>query len=375
MKLYYVANTRMPNEWAHGIQIAKMCEAFVREGIEVTLVVPRRAGIKASLKEFYGLSVPIEIVRLPVFDRYRSGSFWYRVSSISFMLASVAYLWWKKIRGEQFILYTVDLDSYSSSQLALVPAPLYSEMHGGKEAAPLTALLFRRVRGIIATTPITMNELEERFPRSTARYTVEPNGVDVEAFTPVPKLEARATLGLPADERIVVYSGRMFGWKGLEILRDAAAKTPGVRWYIVGGTKEEYQKTTGPSDIPDSMIFMGSQPHAQIPLWLSAADALIVLGTKRDTQSYYWTSPMKLFEYLLSERPIVAADTPAIRSVVSAREVLFYEPDSAESMAEQIERAFAGGETVQARTDAARTLGTNFSWEGRARRIRQFMGI
>lgn len=373
MKLYYVANTRMPNEWAHGIQIAKMCEAFVREGIEVTLVVPRRAGTRASLKEFYGLSVPVGVVRLPVFDRYRSGSFWYRVSSISFMLASFAYLWWKKIIGERFILYTVDLDSYSSSHLTLIPAPLYSEMHGGKEVTFFTKLLFRGVRGIIATTPITMNELKERFPRSTARYTVEPNGVDVEAFAAVPKAEARRALGLQNDQRIVVYSGRMFGWKGLEILRDAAAKTQDAQWYIVGGTKEEYERTTGLIDIPDSMVFLGSQPHAQIPLWLSAADALIVLGTKRDTQSYYWTSPMKLFEYFLSERPIIAADTPAIRSVVSQREVLFYEPDSAKSMAEQIERALAGGEG--SRTVAARALGETFSWEGRAKRIRQFMGI
>ena len=42
MKIYYVANARMPTEKAHGIQIAKMCEALIEAGAKVELIVPRR---------------------------------------------------------------------------------------------------------------------------------------------------------------------------------------------------------------------------------------------------------------------------------------------------------------------------------------------
>ncbi len=42
MRIYYVANARIPTEKAHGIQIMSMCEAFASLGHEVTLVVPKR---------------------------------------------------------------------------------------------------------------------------------------------------------------------------------------------------------------------------------------------------------------------------------------------------------------------------------------------
>jgi glycosyltransferase involved in cell wall biosynthesis len=375
MKLYYVATTRMPNERAHGIQIAKMCEAFIEQGLDLTLVVPERSGPTTSLQEFYGLRVPVPIVRLPTLDGYRLGSFWYRVSAVTFMVSYLVYLWGKRLAGEQFVLYTVDLDNYSSSLLALVGAPLYSEMHGGKENTPMQRLLFRHARGIIATNPITKRELEERFKFTPARFTVEPNGVEVAAFHPGDKKEAREHLGLPIDARIILYTGRLLDWKGLDILADTAALTASdVRWYIVGGTKEEYLRTTGRMQVPASMHFVGGRPHSEIPLWLAASDALVVLGTRHDTQSYYWTSPMKLFEYLLAARPIVASGTPAIRSIVDETAVLFYEPDDAKSMAARIKEALMGGTRIEAMTEAALRRGQAYAWSARAERIRRFLG-
>lgn len=44
-ELLYIANYRMPTERTHGLQVAKMCEAFAAEGIDVTLLVPRRGEV------------------------------------------------------------------------------------------------------------------------------------------------------------------------------------------------------------------------------------------------------------------------------------------------------------------------------------------
>ncbi|HEV8666352.1 MAG TPA: hypothetical protein VN665_00695, partial [Candidatus Paceibacterota bacterium] len=64
MKIYYVANARMPTEKAHGIQIAKMCEAFIESGIDLTLVVPSRKTTPESVQEFYNLRTPVAVQRL-----------------------------------------------------------------------------------------------------------------------------------------------------------------------------------------------------------------------------------------------------------------------------------------------------------------------
>ncbi|MBU1255755.1 hypothetical protein KKH35_02700 [Patescibacteria group bacterium] len=42
MKIIYITNMRMPTEKAHGIQIMKMCEAFVKNRAEVELIVAKR---------------------------------------------------------------------------------------------------------------------------------------------------------------------------------------------------------------------------------------------------------------------------------------------------------------------------------------------
>jgi|CXWL01.1.fsa_nt_gi glycosyltransferase involved in cell wall biosynthesis len=372
MKLYYVANVRMPTEKAHGIQIAKMCEAFIESGVEVALVVPQRATDQRSLREYYGLRVEVPLVRLPALDWYGWGRFGYVIASLSFMAAYLAFLLQKKRVGEYFVLYTVDLDTFSSSALAFLRRPIFSEMHDVKCSSVAERMLFKKVQGIIAINKIIVEELQKNFPRSRARYLVEPNGVDLAAFPKIEKGAARTQLGLPQDAHIVLYAGRFFEWKGLEILPKAALVTPAVRFQIVGGDKEDFKKLVK-EPLPANFFFAGSRPFNEMPLWYAAADALIVLGTKRDAQSYRYTSPMKLFEYLATGRPIIASGTPAIREIVSENEVFFYEPDNAQDLGRAVQYTIAHGTELVSRTAAAQRLAAASSWRARAGRIIWFI--
>ncbi len=368
-KIYYVANARMPTEKAHGIQIAKMCEAFIEASADLTLVVPDRATDPRSLKEFYGLRLDVPIVRLPALNWYNGGRIGYRLASWSFMRSSLAFLRERLRAGERFVLYTVDLDDFSSSHLVRISMPLFSEMHGGKRPIRPMRRLFSRARGIITINGLIRDELRNTFPHSRAEYLVEPNGVDAAAFSPMEKSEARRMLGIPAEERLALYTGRFFDWKGLEIISAAAGEAPEVSWRLVGGTTEEY-KALVPGEVPQNIRFEGERPHQEIRAWLSAADVLVVLGTKRDKQSYYYTSPMKLFEYLCVGRPIVASSTPAMKQIVNEREVFFYEPDDARDLAEKVRYTL----THQSeRANAARALAKRHSWKERARRILSFI--
>jgi hypothetical protein len=111
MKVYYIANVRMPSEKAYGIQLAKMCEAFILHDLDLTLVVPNRGA--GSLKSFYRLRVEVPMVILPsiVLKRYERLGF--VLMGVSFMLSYKIFLLWKKFKGEKFVLYTADMDSFS----------------------------------------------------------------------------------------------------------------------------------------------------------------------------------------------------------------------------------------------------------------------
>lgn len=371
MKLYYVANFYMPFDKAYGIQLAKMCEALIEEGADLTLVVPSR-GPQTSLREFYGLRVDIPTIWLPTLNLAEYERFGYFCMSLSFSVSYLVFLLYKRLTGEHFVLYTIDADNYSSSALALVPAPIFSEMHGGKPGTLAMRLLFSRIRGIIAINRIIIEDLKAVFPRARARYIAEPNGVDLAMFAPKDKGQARAALGLPSDAKIVLYAGRFYSWKGLEIIPRAAALTPEIRWQIVGDTREKFASVVK-EPLSPNVYFAGSRPYSEMPLWNAVSDAVLVLGTKRNEQSYRWTSPMKLFEHMAAGRPILASNTPAISGAVSGSEALLYEPDNAKDLADKARQAVAGGDTIDRLVSGATQAARRLAWNERAKRVLHFI--
>ena len=144
--------------------------------------------------------------------------------------------------------------------------------------------------------------------------------------------------------------------------------------YIVVGTREEFVSISQKTKLPSNFVFTGEKPYTEIPLWLSAADALLVLGTKHDTQSYYYTSPMKVFEYLAMRRPIIASKTPAIEDIVSDKEVIFYEPDNYIDLAEKITFSVSYHKSIDNKIIAAITRVKDFTWQKRAKDIIDFIG-
>jgi glycosyltransferase involved in cell wall biosynthesis len=368
-----VANARMPTEKAHGIQIAKMCEAFIMQGIDVVLIVPRRKTHAQTLKDFYGLSCDIPLLRLPALDLYAFGRFGFVVSSLSFIASYLMYLGWHVVRGEKFLLYTVDMDTFSGTLLPIFGRPVVSEVHNALPKSIALEYFFKRARGVVAINAHIKEELMRTFALPPERIAIEPNGVDIKAFEKsVSKEEARAALALPSGP-IVLYLGRFYVWKGLDILADAFKDTTDVACYVVGGTSDAFMQIIGRSALPTALHIMGEVRPQEVPLWLAAADVLLVLGTAHNESSYRYTAPMKVFEYMAARRPIVASATPALLDIVGKKEALWYEPDDARDLIAKVRQSVSSSHLVQ--VDAAYRHAERQSWPARAKRILEFLAI
>ncbi len=111
MKLYYLANARIPTEKAHGIQIMKMCEAFAYKGIKVELVLPKRKNLafkKINPYNYYGVKKNFKIKKLPCWDlvnKFSPFGLWLEI--FSFSLVSFFYLFFKK----SDLIYSRDINS------------------------------------------------------------------------------------------------------------------------------------------------------------------------------------------------------------------------------------------------------------------------
>lgn len=344
-KIYFVVNARLPSQKAYGIHIAKMCEAFIEAGYDLSLVVPARAAA-GSLKEAYGLRVDIPVVRMHslVLERYERLGFF--LMGVSFMLMSLWYLWRKKLKGETFLIYCVDMDTFSHTLLPLAGTTI-AEFHSPKRSTALSKFFFRRAH-VLATNPLIGGALEKTF--NLKQIPIEPNGVD-ESFFNLP-----SALG-----RRAVYVGRLYAWKGLEILPQAAKLLPDVEVRVVGGSKEEFQKVFGDAQ----GLQFAEVPFAEVKNELAAASVLLLTGTAKNQDSNRYTAPMKVFEYLATGKPVVASATDALKSILPAGLVRFCPPDNAQALADAIEAAFLDVGDSAARIAFAR----QHTWSVRAARI------
>ena len=372
-KIYYIANARMPTEKAHGIQIAKMCEALIEAGTDVELVVPKRRTDERTLKDFYGLRVEIPVTRLGVMDWYDKGRIGFWISSGFFMFAYGRYLGRARPHAAGVMLWAIDIDQFSFALVPLLGVPYVAEIHDAKSWSAPFALFFRRAGGIVVINRLIKEKISAAFGIRPEKIAVCPNGIDLKMFSgDIPREDARERLGLPREKTIALYAGQFYSWKGLGIMRDAAALLPDVDFYFVGGGADDYRAASGRAPMPN-MRFAGYRPYEDMPQWLAAADVLVLLGTRDGEYSYLHTSPMKLFEYMASRRPIVAADTPANRQVVSSDEAVFYRPDDAADLARKIHFVREYAVDAADRAERARMKVAQFAWEKRAKDILGFM--
>ena len=369
-KLIYIANIRLPTEKAHGIQIMKTCESLARQGVQVELLVPRRHNtIVTDPFEYYGVERNFTITRLRCIDFlvwkfFKWFSFW--LETFTFTVAVRLFLIGKKAPR-----HTRDL-----LPALVLPAPVFYEIHTVPERVTwLHRRAWQRAKGIVVISDGIKQALVRQGVEGK-KILIARDAVDIEQFqiadTPA---ECRSKLHLPEQQKIVVYTGHLYEWKGAGILAEAALLLPAdIHVYIVGGTTEDVEKFRQKCRSPNLHI-VGWQEHRLMPFWNRAADVVVLPNSAKEKIGALYTSPLKLFEYMASGTSMVVADLPAMREVVQEGEAVFFKPNDSRALAGAIHSIFSN---LAERREAAKKVQEGvgqYSWEARADRIRKFIFI
>lgn len=375
-RLFLVFHGRFPSEKAASLFAAKSCEAFADQGYEVTLLVPRRLGTDRSDPHgFYGTHKNFRIVYLPTIDLFwlpffSRIAFW--TSLIVFSLATFVYLLVRS--GRSSVVYSNE--NLPLLFAACIRGNTFYEVHDMPERNYFFyKLLFRRVRAAIITNRWKLERIADIFKLPHAKLFYEPNAVEIADFDiPTTKEEARTKLGVGLRTPMILYTGHLYGWKGVDTLA-RAAKILGERAsaYIIGGTVRDAERFREEFGDISNLYVLGYRAHQEIPLWQKAADVVVLPNTAREDISKYYTSPMKLFEYMASRRPIVATNIPSIREIVDNSSAVIVNPDDPESMARGIIEALENQELVSRITDSAYHSVALHTWDKRAQRILGFV--
>jgi glycosyltransferase involved in cell wall biosynthesis len=205
-------------------------------------------------------------------------------------------------------------------------------------------------------------------------------GVDLELIDAarVSKREARTRLGLPDDERLIVYTGKIYaGYEEVEYLLEAARMldgVPDIRFVLVGGRYDHVAKFRARlrKEGRRNVVFTGFVRPAEAQLYQLAADALALYYPAAMELNKY-RSPGKLFEYMASERPIIAVDLPVLREVLGDGAAVFVPPDSPAEFARAVVDLLDDDAASSALTVRARARVDRFTWDERARSVLEFI--
>jgi glycosyltransferase involved in cell wall biosynthesis len=384
VRIVYLADVRFPLERANGIQTFETCYALAARGHEVALVVrPDTAPTPRDPFAFYG-QPPLptfEIVRAPAPPAALR-----RAAYVAFA-AQVALV------RRPDVVFTRDLGM--AAWLARLPrtlrAPLVYESHGfapevsralpqllGGAPAPSEAKIERLERrerrvwhaaeGYVTITAALAAELVDRFG-DRDRLAVVADGVRLPASR---RFEPRPLAHPP----VVAYAGHLYPWKGVDVLVEALASLPGVRGLIVGGHPgerdvERVRHRIAALALGDRITVTGLVPPDAVAGHLASADVLALPNTPSAISERY-TSPLKLFEYMASGRPMVVSDLPAIREVVHHGESAWLvRPGDADALAEGLRHVLADPALARALAERAWTTVADYSWAKRAERIEE----
>lgn len=384
MTILYFADTRFPIERANGVQTMETCHALAARGHHVTLVTRQdSARLPRDPLIFYGLPALPGLSFRAV--NAHGGS---RRRRLTFLITAIA----MAVRHRRdAVAFTRDLGLaasllqlpksrrprviYESHGLSVTVAAEMPSLLGRPGTAPTSGklarldrrerLVWQRAAAYVTITRALADELRARYGDRPS-VVVAPDAARPLRVVPTPD----------AGRFVAGYAGHLYPWKGVDVFVNALAAARGVAGLIVGGHPREgdlgrIQRLVADLGIESRVHITGLVAPGDVMNTLSQASVLVLPNTPSAISERY-TSPLKLFEYLQLQRPIVASDLAAVREVLEdGVSALLVPPGDDQALARALLRLRNDADLRTRLCQGAAALAPRFTWAARAMRLEE----
>ncbi len=373
MKICLIAPTFLPARRANTVQVMKMAQALTALGNQVLVTVPGEhktgpAPTWSELSHHYGLQQQFEVEWLPARGWLRRYDYGFR---------AVRYA---RRHGADLIYTRLP---QSAALAGLLGIPTIYEVHDfptGRGAKMLFRLFLRGsgARRLVVITRALRDDLIRWINTlPVAPFTiVAPDGVDLARYADTPSpAEARRALSLP--ERFTVgYTGHLYPGRGAGLILSLAARLPEMTFLLVGGDPEDVAKARAEAEKAglSNVILSGFVANAELPRYQAACDILLMPYQQRVAASSggdiaRYLSPLKLFEYMVSGRPIISSDLSVLEEVLNRENALLLPPSDIDAWAAAIQELSMDAPRREALARQAKVDIQGYSWKARAGKV------
>src|SRR3972149_8245290 len=176
---------------------------------------------------------------------------------------------------------------------------------------------------------------------------------------------------LENNKAVVLYAGHLYDYKGIPLILRIAKELSNITLVLVGGWEADIKRVRilcGDAGL-NNVKLIGFVPQSKIPVYLKSADILL-LPYSGGHHPASTTSPLKLFEYMASEKPIVASSISNVIKVLNHNEnAILCIPDKVECFIDGIRVLLADKEKAHRLAQQALKEVQKYDWRERGNRI------
>jgi D-inositol-3-phosphate glycosyltransferase len=228
---------------------------------------------------------------------------------------------------------------------------------------------------IIAATMAEKAQLEWLYKADGRKVAIIPPGVDISHFYPIPVDEAKSYIGLPLNERMILFVGRIEPLKGVDTiiramahlkLSDISRRHP-VHLAIIGGdpnaSPEEMnaemlrlQQMCHDLCMDRMVVFLGKRGQDTLPYYYSAAEALVM-------PSHYESFGMVALEAMACGTPVIASQVGGLAFLVQDGVTGYSVPDQdPDALAEKLKKLLGDAVVREEMGRRAAEYARGYSW-------------
>jgi glycosyltransferase involved in cell wall biosynthesis len=232
--------------------------------------------------------------------------------------------------------------------------------------------LKKTVKGYSFITERMKNSLEQEFNNKFNDYVIWQSGVNTDRFKPIYK-ESREQFFLLYHGTIEIERGLGEVIKAMAMLGEKFQKY--IRLVIVGDGRgfSKLIDLASSERVADHVIFKGFVPYEEIPFTIYTADCFIC--PLPDRLEWNVSSPIKIFEYLACEKPIILTPISAHKDIFNDQKFLVWTKGyKAEHFQEAIEYVYDNYLTLlEASKGASTFVKNNYEWKIQGKKLADYL--